>query len=622
MIEQLFDSFARVFKAVLKVAVCGFLFLAIAGSGMPLIFGLIGAGAVAVGGFRWVFGGGSSGHDGMSFLDSVRQGIDRRLSERNALKDARRERSQENRFSLNPFKSGERGVAIGRYIDGKHLPVDMIADYSRDRLNPTFTCAGIEGLVTMRHKGLASQFVEYKFYVNDEKTALEMAKRAKRYDGAVKVFRDKQNRFVVTADNANDINDMAKAAFPVNSMNVSQDFDLIREYVVAGCSSYQEALEVVKNRKAGDPSFRPDATYSRLSVDIDGRRHVVSNGSEASKLNLSSGLEAGTFVIREIETTSTYGTVDVPADVKGFNLVNYVCEHLPEGSESETKTVFENVEADKGRYIKDSDGHNVELCTFGDGLYESDSLFVPFKDSASLLAFLAGGVIAQGSNALLGTPADGDLYVSLEPDMKLLTEVSSKRPVDEALVSRYEAAGLSGADIRWSLLLDGISKSGSSEVVAYKDIPLDGAKVCGVSADLLKERLSDKDLPVLDGSSLKEWLTDQERIGYVSLKVDPVNSELNIDAVIDGKPCAYESIRLTPEQLALLEARGGISEMQKREFLLQYDTDDFRSYDFKGREALANPVADFVKGQAPRRFKDISGYVEETRKHVNKSFKK
>jgi len=495
----------------------------------------------------------------------------------------------------------EHGVLNQLHED--RLPAGMEFNYSNGRYRK-FNCAGIENLVTSRAYGFGRRDVEYYFHVPDAAKARELTEKAQAFEGTARVFYDRdKGQYKVWASNAYAINELAYAAYPPRTVQAERNVDVVRQYLVPGCSSYEEAVKVLQQT----PSMTPVRTFQNVSYTVAGRQQLVRDGESVAN-PLPDTLPAGAFLVERRERFTTSDGVVIPGNIsQGPEVFDYVDKSMSRiSSPSRTETsevIFSDCTPesmlrtmDLGRGIG-----RTPVRAFGEGLNpEQSKVYLQVKDVSELAGILDGKGLETGSKVYLGRiPDTPGLYLSLDAEPGLLARLAPVDALPDNIVSKYTSMGLPEADVRWSAFADDVRVDGSAAAYLTDDVSLSGAKLNGAPLKEAVERLSNERLPEMDDAGLVRWLDDASRIESVSVKLSPADESLHIAGIVDGRGIIVDPVKLTREEYDSLSSRGQISAAEKKDLFMQVNGNMFSMYPAVGDDALACPIRDYAFGRKP-----------------------
>ncbi len=507
-------------------------------------------------------------------------------------------------------------------FDLTRLPLDMKADLRTLRkdgraVTMDFECAGIPGLVHARGEG---KDVTYSFGVNDLEVAKKIEEQVRYYNGLASIAPGRDGSYVVTASNAAAINKLARFAFPPKEVEVSQGTRVVRQYVVEGCSTFEEAKAKLVVMKEADPGLRPNRTLVEGTTTVDGKEEVERSGKLYEKGDY---IPVGAFVVNEVEESVAKTKVQVRGDLRDSEQVLHFAGKAADFSgvdPQRSESVSDGMPEGAVRYF-DNEGEIVALHRADEVPGGSVKAYLVCDSLDSLKAVLENpdAKLPEGSFLALGTPPEPSVgegpdkfVVSLDADSELLSRLQVQSGASPSLLSKCESMGVSGEDLNRSLIMEEIRKDGYSSVRAVKGLSLDRARINGVPLEDVVDRLRSDRYGTLDEDDLRRWLSDAGQIRAVNVTVDVKKREVRVTTVMADK-VVTDRKELDEKQILELAKRGKISKADMRDLAMSMHPEFFKVYSVGLNPVYPKPLEDFIAGRRPISNKDIVRQMEEAK---------
>ena len=529
-------------------------------------------------------------------------------------REERKSRSNSKTKSNNPYFDQSKGE-----FHSEALPLDMKADLRNEKSvrkgKVDFECAGIRNLVS--GYPVENGGYRFRFKVDD----LATAQRVKEFtEGAI--FRNHHGNasisqaedgdgFIIESSDAKDIRALVKAAFPSTSCEVEQEVRTVNQYIIEGCSSYEEAVKKFNREK---DSLLPDTSFIERRQTLNGNEmeHVFSN----APLNPTT-LAVGTYIISEVVADARKATISVPGNIVEPDEISEFAVSAFDSKKAEKiaekcipqPQLFDATPAQAARFLSSLDG-GLHLATdesIADVVSKRQPQFV-FRcaDMKEAEALLSGETIPEGRIVLLDSEmpkaGPGEFIVTIPATAQMLSMLKVEGEASANLMKQYGDMGISEADIHRSLVEDGLVLDGYVSARNTAGISTENAKVNGVSMSEISERLGNANLPTLKTSEeMNRWLADAAEIQSISVTVDAKKAELRVSSVVGGTQ-KTEIRKLSEDEMRDFAKRGELTKAEMKDFLMQTHPDYFRTYsDGNGGGTLQDPVSSFLKGKKPQK---------------------
>ena len=302
----------------------------------------------------------------------------------------------------------------GHGWDVKAFPLDMEPSIpEQDAASVRLKAAGIDGLVTAERGRRGS--VLFSFPLRQEEKAIAVADFVRKNELAASVEHTPDGRFLVSSSDADVISRLTHVAFPDRSLKVEHQFTENRQYVIEGCSSYEEALQKFQKDRDG---LTPANSFHSLVQKAEGMKDVVvTNGSAIDGTTVT--LPTGAYVVTESSVSGRSLLVKIPGDIETPEAVRTFADGvLMDAAFSDPEVVYSDgtpAIAEKATPAPEveKEGKAVKTVNKAAGISEK---FSPEPGRSELLAFritpgdVARGVVPKGVS--IGTGRDGVRYIT------------------------------------------------------------------------------------------------------------------------------------------------------------------------------------------------------------------
>ena len=475
------------------------------------------------------------------------------------------------------IKSLERskGLETGRresLTEALHMPEGMeivgavrrIPNY-RNTPGIAIRCDGLDGVVfaTNPSGSKASKFI-VPLMNHEDLGKAQLFCASLLNPGAVRI-REHDGSCWLESSDAKAVKDFVNTLYEKSNSNVVDTTYEVNQYMISGCSSYEEAVE--KLRSMGDTA-EPIASHTGHEMTIDG---VLVGDKFRCPTPMS--LPVGTFIVNDVRTTHRQASVVVPcrngkvsneAIIEKFNSVETkkkvsVSEPFTEDASKAVKRTLElpvnleQNEAQKGSVIDFVSAERFIAENCKDTVARLD-----FVTSKELDAFLKDGIIPKGTNVLLtkdAKPNDGTFSVTVPLDAGLFNTLGMSGRVAGAVAERQAENGVKKADVEASLCQWGLARNGGVSLVAGSDISLNksNALVNGCPLDEVREAAARNVFENMSQERQARWMADAAKIDFANVYVDIKNKSVVVESQIrqnDGSSVFQRSEKkLTNDQL-------------------------------------------------------------------------
>lgn len=480
------------------------------------------------------------------------------------------------------------------------FPEDVSLDTTRgDGRSVLMTCAGIDGLVSARagRDGTA----EFSFRVPERGARRAMERGQSLRQSMFDISKiDADGTYLVKTGDPKIISELANAAFPKKEMEVTRTVEHVRQYLVGGCASYEEALEKFADERDGMTSV---SSFYRTVTEAGGVRVGSSlSGSEYSP----AALAVGEFIVNVLESETLTGKVSVPTDAPGGEENMAARCFNPSGNDvtrsEQPEQLLDGTPEGVTRSIRDAEGKEIVLHESED----ADSAnhlrafcIVPEEGRDELMQHM---MLPEGTVFMIGRDEpvvdDGRMVISTYVNPGFLDSVSFVNDSDRELAERYDGF-VPTQDIILSRSVDAAENSGHVLVQADHMIDACYAGIGGITLDEYVSRKNDSHLPALDDEQMKAWTADAAKIDFVTVTVDSESQTMTVASSVQGIH-KRETYKLTEGETEELCRRGSLSSAERMDFLMQTHPDFFRTYSgAKGMKSPDSPLESLVTGRRP-----------------------
>lgn len=512
-------------------------------------------------------------------------------------------------------------------IDVSKLPAGLVPDFSTKEVldgggfSVMMDAAGIRHLVEARAKG---RDIEYSFRVPDGFPGEELEREVRMHGGVASLGEDSMGRRVVKAATAASIAKLAEKVYPRQKVDVRCVTEHVSQWRVDGCRSYEEAVEKLRSMKEADPSLSPLHSFVRTSEDVGGEKRSWSSGEPLGAAELDR-MGLGSFIVTETESFIREGRVEVPAGAVGPEAVRDAAldkVFSPEGGFEPRREEGLSDGTPEGtvRYVHDAAEDRWVAVSRAEGFDPSREglrAYVVCSDIDSLAEVLREPELPSGTFVTVQAgepvPPPGGYVVALDVDSDLFASLRMQGDGSASVLKEMEAWGLGGADAKVTGLKDALGRDGCATLVLESAASLGDARVNGVPASELAERINSTRLPALSRPEVAMWLEDAARIQAVSVEVDARRGVLKVNSVV-GNTLRKEERKLTDGEMRDLARRGTVPMAEMKDLLMAVYPSLFKTYTAGGRSLFRDPLADYIAGRAPVAEASVKKAMREERK--------
>lgn len=508
--------------------------------------------------------------------------------------------------------------------DLTQFPLDMYPTLGIHSTTAEFTCAGISNIIHAEAKGrMGAEFSmmlkdEYKAKMIEDhiqKNAIVGTRVERLYDSSSESF-----KFKVISDNAVDISEIVRQFYPPQKFEVSRRIEVTHQYLVEGCSSYEEAVEKFKENRHRYSDWDALNSVTVIQDTVNGVKAHPEQINDFLNYNM---LEAGQWIINE----TTWDVYSKHVTVNGD--IDRTIEDLRSDASESFETSLENLVEDQcsaepvisnaleGKEITRvafaPDGHQMQL------MYpDSPELNIPgrnmimrFSSEEDLLRFMENPSLLVGKPVLIDStgysPSEGEYILTIPLDSDLFSSLESHVPELRSVCDKYSELGVSAEQLQLSYIFNELERQGYS--TAYlNDVPdISLARINGIPySDYIawsERRMTMQAFEDLSEDELrhreKQWMKDMSRIISVDMNLDLKTKEMilsfdiqNSDSSITHK---VESRKLDDKEILGLVERGKVSNVELKDLVLMAYPTYFNAYSDKGKALYVDPINDFIK---------------------------
>lgn len=512
------------------------------------------------------------------------------------------------------------------YVKGKGwnllaFPKDMRAELdSRYANEAMFTVAGMKNAV--HGKARNNGTVDYTFSTSSLEEARRGQEKLKMFNGTVKM-EQRGSEYLFTSTKASAINEFVKAAYPPKKLTVERTDTDVKEYLLYGCKSAEEAMDKLRSNPE---AYNPSNSYTKISTEIEGKKdlHVI-----GEPLSLDS-LPLGAFILSVESSEVLKGGVVVSGRLDSEAAFNAAQMSFAEGlSEDNSRSV-------SGKQVFDLTPEGIARFAFDE---RNDNMLEVFteKSAAEQLsregfkAYVvcdsveeAAGLVADGEfkkDALVIIDKDapnlnpGQFAVAVDVDSDVLARLGIQGEASPSFAANFTSYGLNARDLEVSTLMDNLAGNGYATLRVKDGIDISKGKVNGVSVDEFAGRVVDGRMMGLKGEQMSQWLQDAAMIQSVTVSIDKKNAELQITSVVNNTQL-IERRKLSDKELMDFARRGEVSKAEMKDLLIQMHPEFFKTYSLNGKGLMKDPVSDFLKGQKPKLNTELSQAMKQQQAKV------
>lgn len=421
---------------------------------------------------------------------------------------------------------------------------------------------------------------------------------------------------------------VARTADPAHEVTVEREVSHVRQYIVTGASSYEDAVRILdRNKNVLEPVHSFDEVIER--VDGGPGKVIRSDGPmDASSIGV---LPEDAFIVNTVSRNVRKGTFTIHGDydpMVHFDQANTVMDVSRSVSGLYQDGMPKGAEVRVARQVTLDDGSKMVLrkAQSLDGLYLSVYCSTP-EEAESVLK---GGVPSADSPVFLSNgrmeKLDGmqDRYrVEVPVDSEIFSRLQLGDAASPSLMAKCREHGMTVEDGRYSVIRDRFDKISSRYHAAF-------CVGLGAGAPLDREKATVNGVPgavpVMDSAMAAQWTKDADRIESVTMKLDTKNSLMNMSYVVrTGLNTTTErkvSVQLTDKQMQQLLNRGEATKSEMKDFLIRSNPSLFKTYKVDGAPVFMDPVGDFANGSRTTAREMASRRVEQARALKEKATRK
>lgn len=523
--------------------------------------------------------------------------------------------------------------------DLTQLPLDMHPTIGMNNPVTMFTCAGIPNIVKAE-ANLYGKGAEFSMMLRDEYKAKmivdHIEKNAILGTRVEKIFDAEKNSYVfkVISDNAVDINEIVHQFYPQTKFEVSRRIEEVKQYVVSGCSSFEEALEEFKRNRHRYENQEAN-TVTTIQNTVNG---VKDNATQINKFIDINQLEAGQYVINEkswqvyAKNVMISGDMDrTEADLRSVaaeqfetsveNLIEDQCSVEPELSNALEGKNVERVLLTKDSQMTLLTEDSPELDNTGRHIllrFKSEEDAFRVLDNPASLVGKPVLIDNYNINAADYSLSKDDYIVSVPLSKELFSILESKNHDLAEVYEDYKDVGVSHREVEISSLYDELDRKGYA--TAYvSDIPdLSEALINGVPAreyqslkeeagytKVFEDRLVGDELE----AKRRQWMSEMAKVVSADITVDLKKKEAIYTVSIQDSPnnvCTKQKIRqLSDSELQSLINRANPSEIELRDLALKTFPDIFNTFVLHGASMYPDPLTDYINNREGRTVEQI-----------------
>lgn len=506
----------------------------------------------------------------------------------------------------------------------KALPIDMRVVSGQKSQKTYFRCAGIdrlvEGEVDRNGKNARFSFIT----TSEEKVdQISVFIRTHGMEGTT-ISKMEDGKYRIISDNAVDINELAKQFYQPMDFEVERKVDTVRQYRISNCSSYEEALEKVKQ----NPSQYLENVYTVFQDTVNG---VKDHPTEPSSLLDTSMLEVGEYIINEKETSvySKHVSVSAPDDMTEAALRSDASEEFTRvmtqqdkiEDQSTSEPVFSNAltdEKDTLRYLMNDrdyfplyDKDSVQMKNTGTDLYLRFSSLEELRDVVEGRKSIEGTMVHLDKSDIGSCPGQYTLKVPV--DASQFENLRANESVVSEFRERYGSYGITDEELNAAVLYHEVEKMKYTTARVCGELDFTNSTVNGVPYEQLAERLDESDRlgfagTLSDKADMDKWLAEAAHIQNVDINVDVRKQEMVITSTVVSDPSSInwnyvtkvESRKLDVDELNTLMNRRELSAAEKKDILMRLHPDYFEMY--RGRKGVGfdDPVGAYIRQEKPK----------------------
>lgn len=519
--------------------------------------------------------------------------------------------------------------------DLSQFPLDMYPTVGVKGKVSEFTCAGIPNIVHAEARGRKS--AEFHLVLKDEHKARMIVDHIERNAvigtrvERVKDLYGDGYSFKVISDNAVDINEIVRQFYPPKKFEVSRRHEVTHQFVIDGCSSYEEALEKFQKERFRYTDWEAANTYTVIQDTVNG---VKGNPEKYGEPLDTTVLGVGQYIINETswEVYSKNVTINGDVDRTEEDLRSVASEEFVSSAENlvedqcSAEPVLSNAldGKDVERTIVSVDGHVMKL------LHEDSpelnvaglNMVMKFSSIEEMMAVVANPSSLVDRPVLIdtvpmysseeSTPKEGEYMLYVPVDRNMLLSLESKAYEAGQTFAKYHEMGVSESDIRLTYMMNQLRRDGFA--TAYvTDIPdFSQAKINGVTVEEFTKRIEQRQLlDVFENMSEMEketrsrsWMQEMSQVLSVDMSVDIKRKELVMVIDVKNPDNSVTNRRVTrtlnDSEMEAMATRGRIGDTELKDLVLRTFPSYFKTYSNEGKAMFVDPVGDFIMNRKPK----------------------
>ena len=537
---------------------------------------------------------------------------------------ARRQARKEMKMQKQAERQAVRQAALDkeRYYSRKEgwkaesLPYDVsLSLASLSQANPRRVDLEVAGMKGLAYAVSAADGTLFYLKLRDQ-DAVAKAEKAIR-DGKLpaKIVRSAEDGGLrVVTDSPEVLSSVAKDVYPSREASWSREVTHSRQYIVEGCSSYDEAVGKLRSDPA---SYKVCRSFVDTKETVDGKASETRMGRPLDSASVIS-LPTGAYVVTESTLMKDSAVVRIPGDLRDDESVRRFAG---------ARVAAEAGRAEPQKSVSYSDGTP-------QGVRAGTEVLLSPVDTPAVSSLLDGGLKAyvvvdtpeQAASIARGGVLPADTLVSLGRDVPLM-EGKYTVSVDIDGVGdllRLRSIDGGGRERDYEEMASELGRTGRATAVVGEPLSLAGGRVNGVlPAAELADRVSNPRLEKLESAELGSWIRDASKIESVRITANQEEGTLTVVSVVGGS-MRRETIELSEGQLQSLVSRGKVGVAEMKDLLMQTNPAFFSTYravrsssSVPVRSVYKNPVEDFLKGRKPERALTVRNVIRDAKQKRN-----